>query len=165
MFTHEAPVELQRDHWKLNAIGAVPDQVPGWPVRILPSTGLPVTVGRDVFVGGPVAADAPAATIAEVSVAAKTSNERKARPFLFVRMSKSSFRREEDPGLLIPFPREAEAHADVLQKRRKVAVRVVFATPASASGRLVAAWRRMSQGEARYRERARRVARASRSRT
>jgi hypothetical protein len=86
MFTHEDPVELQRAHWNLNVIGDVPAQPPGWPVRILPLTGLPVTVGRVVFVGGPVAAAALDATIVVASIAIRASHEREAHRFLFVRM-------------------------------------------------------------------------------
>src|SRR6476659_7427314 len=89
MFTHDAPVALHRDHWNLNVIGAVPAHDPGWPVRILPLTGLPVTVGRVVFVGGPVAAEADAATSAVASVASNASQvPRQAHRFVFVRMRK-----------------------------------------------------------------------------
>jgi hypothetical protein len=51
MFAHDVPVELQRIHWYLNAMGAVPVQLPVCPVRIFPTTGEPVTDGPLVFWG------------------------------------------------------------------------------------------------------------------
>ena len=121
MFTHEAPVELQRDHWNLNVIGAVPAQAPGWPVRILPLTGLPVTVGRVVFVGGPVAADALAATSAVASVAISASHVlRPAHLFCFVRMWKCLLPPEREvPDSSIPSRQARRRMRNSCKKRGK----------------------------------------------
>src|SRR5437763_17095814 len=92
MLTHPVPVGEQRDHWYLNAIGAVPVQLPLWAVKTLPTTGEPVTEGRVVFVGGPVAAAAPtaptAATSAVASAALSRDHDRQAHLFLLRFISK-----------------------------------------------------------------------------
>jgi hypothetical protein len=46
-----APEELHRCHWYVNVTDG-PLQVPGLPVNVWPTCGVPLTVGGAVFVGG-----------------------------------------------------------------------------------------------------------------
>src|SRR6476469_4747628 len=136
MFTHEEPVELQRAHWNLNVIGDVPAQPPGWPVRMLPVTGLPVTVGRVVFVGGPVAAEADAATTAVARVASNASQvPRQAHRFVFVRMRKCLLPPGKESRTLASVPGGKWRHAETLQKRGKANVRILLTGREPAWGR------------------------------
>jgi hypothetical protein len=56
-----ATCELQRIHWYVNVTGAVPDQPPGFPVRVCPTRWVPEIVGGDVFRGAAVGAAVSAA--------------------------------------------------------------------------------------------------------
>jgi hypothetical protein len=50
MFTQAVPSAAHRCHRQRNVLGA-PVHVPLWAVRIIPFSGVPVIVGRAVFVG------------------------------------------------------------------------------------------------------------------
>jgi hypothetical protein len=80
MLVQPVPVALQRVHWYLNVTGCVPVQLPLWAVSTLPTIAVPEMLGRVVFVGGPVAADAltAVATSTATAAAVSASHERRA---------------------------------------------------------------------------------------
>src|SRR5213592_2834905 len=91
------PVPLQRVHWYLNVIGAVPVHTPLCAVSTLPTTGVPEIEGRAVAWGGPVAAPTLSAVAEATSAVARAvvspSHARQAHRFLlrFISMPHASF--------------------------------------------------------------------------
>jgi hypothetical protein len=74
---HGEPDAAQRFQWYAYVIGSVPLHRPGAACSVCPTCGVPVTVGRERFTGGPVAASAPPANAAATARAAKTAAARR----------------------------------------------------------------------------------------
>ena len=65
MFAQLAPAELQRRHWYVYVIGAVPVHVPFAAVSVCSSCAVPEIVGSTVLTGGAAATTAVWADVAE----------------------------------------------------------------------------------------------------